>query len=69
MGLVVSQNLVLSAAEAALPAGTPIILWDNRVTFSNVSVDVTSATGFPITNLANPATDPTQEWREAIRKR
>lgn len=60
MPLIVSQNLVLSAAEAALPAGTPVILWDNIVTTDNVEAD-SEAEGYPATNLANPATN--QEWR------
>ncbi len=60
--LVISQNLTLSEAEAALPAGTPFILYDNRVTFSNVSADSEDA-DFPITNVANPATN--LEWRSA----
>lgn len=62
MALVLSRSLILSAAAAALPAGVPLILWDNRVTIGNVSAD-TEASGYPITNVANPATDPTQEWR------
>lgn len=60
MPLIVSQNLVLSDDDAALPAGTPIILWDNIVTIDNVEAD-SEAEGYPATNLANPATN--QEWR------
>lgn len=58
--LVISSSLVLSAADEALPDGTPLILWDNRVTISNVTADSEDA-DFPATNLANPATN--QEWR------
>jgi hypothetical protein len=57
--LVLSSNLVLSEAEA-LPEGTPLILWDNIVTSANISAD-NEADGYPVTNLANPATS--QEWR------
>lgn len=60
--LVISSSLVLTEAEAALPEGTPRILWDNIVTFSNIAAD-SEAVGYPITNVANPATN--QEWRAA----
>ncbi len=60
--LVISSNLVLSAADAALPEGTPRILWDDIVTFGNITAD-SEADGYPITNVSNPATD--QEWRAA----
>lgn len=60
--LVISTAIVLSAPEAAYPPGTPRILWDNIVTFGNISAD-SEADGYPISNVANPATD--QEWRAA----
>ncbi len=56
--LVISQGLVL--ADETIPDGTPLILWDNRVTTANVSADSEDAS-YPATNLANPATN--QEWR------
>lgn len=58
--LVISNNLVLSAGEDALPDGTPLILIDNKVTISNVTTD-SENDNYPVTNLANPATN--QEWR------
>lgn len=60
--LVISRNLVLSAAELALPPGTPLILWHNLVTFSNITAN-TAETDYPATNLANPATNSL--WRAA----
>lgn len=62
MPLIISPNLVLSGEDAALPPGTPIILWDNLVTSDNIESD-SEAEGYPATNLANPATN--QEWRAA----
>ena len=41
--LVFGTNLVLSAEEDALPANTPLIGWQNLVTFSNVSSDTADA--------------------------
>lgn len=60
--LVISSAIVLSAPDAALPPGTPLILWDNIVTFSTITAD-SEAAGFPASNLANPATH--LEWRAA----
>jgi hypothetical protein len=60
MPLVLSDTLVLSQDDAALPAGVPLILWDNRVTFSGVSASSENV-DYPATNLANFATN--QEWR------
>lgn len=60
--LVISPNLVLSPADAALPPGTPRILWNNIVTFGTITAD-SEADGYPISNVTNPATD--QEWRAA----
>lgn len=60
--LVLSNNLVLSAAAAALPSGTPLILYDNIVTPTNI-VATDEDSNFPATNLANPSTE--QEWRGA----
>lgn len=58
--LVISGSLVLSEADAALPEGTPRILWDNIVTFGTIAAD-SEAVGYPISNVTNPATN--QEWR------
>lgn len=60
--LVVSSSIVLSEADAALPSGTPRILWDNIVTFGTIAAD-SEAVGYPISNVTNPATN--QEWRAA----
>jgi hypothetical protein len=60
--LVITTSIVLSAAEAAYPPGTPRILWDSIVTSSNITAD-SEAAGYPPSNLANPAT--LQEWRAA----
>lgn len=57
--LVISSSVVLTA-DAAIPAGTPLIGWHNLVTFSNVSAD-SEDTAYPATNLANPSTN--LEWR------
>lgn len=56
----ITTNPVLLPAEDALPDGTPIILWENEVTFNNVTADSEDAE-YPATNLSNPATN--QEWR------
>jgi len=61
MGLVISQNLVLSQ-PVYVPDGTPLILWDSIVTTTNITAD-SEAVGYPATNLANAATN--QEWRAA----
>lgn len=58
--LVLSSSLVLSAEEEAYPDNTPLIGYQNLVTFTNITAD-TEATGYPATNLSNPATN--QEWR------
>lgn len=58
--LVISQSLVLSAEDDALPDGTPLILYENEVTVSNITAD-SEDFNYPVTNLANPATN--QEWR------
>ncbi len=56
MSIVVSQNIVLSDANPyGLTLDHPIIGWDNIVTVDNLVAD-TEATGYPATNLANPAT-------------
>lgn len=60
--LVIAQNMVLSEAEDALPDGTPYILYENVVTFDNISAD-SEDNLYPAINLANPATN--QEWRAA----
>lgn len=58
--LVIAPNLVLTAAEAALPAGVPLIGWHNIVTASNIEANDEDP-NYPASNLANPATN--QEWR------
>lgn len=60
--LVLSSVLVLTPAAAALPAGTPRILWNNLVTFGGITAD-SEAVGYPPSNMANAATN--QEWRAA----
>lgn len=60
--LIQSSTLILSTAEDALPDGTPLILYDNRVTIANITSDSEDA-DYPVTNLANPATN--LEWRGA----
>lgn len=60
--LVIAPNLVLSDDDDALPDGTPLILWDSRVTISTITAD-SEDDSYPATNLANPATN--QEWRGA----
>jgi len=52
--LVIATNLVLSATEA-LNVNNPVIGWRNIVTAGNIA-STTAAAGFPVTNLANPAT-------------
>jgi hypothetical protein len=60
--LVLSEDLVLSAEDAALPAGTPLIGWHNVVIFGGIAADTTE-TGYPASNLSNPATS--QYWKAA----
>jgi len=52
--LVVSQNIVLSEPED-VPAGTPRILYDNRVVFGNVTA-TSSVVDHPVTNVADVTT-------------
>jgi hypothetical protein len=54
MTIIISQSLALAQA-AALSANLPLIGWRNVVTTSNIAAD-SSADGFPVSNLANPAT-------------
>lgn len=64
MGIVVSQNLVLSNPNPyGLTTDHPVIGWDNIVTTSNITA-TSSATGYPVTNLANPATH--LRWRATL---
>ncbi len=61
MSIVVSQNIVLSDPNPyGLTLDHPIIGWDNIVTVDNI-VATSEATGYPVTNLANPATH--LRWR------
>lgn len=52
--IVISNNLVLSAAEE-ISADNPVILWDSLVTATNVE-STSEDEDFPIANVANPAT-------------
>jgi hypothetical protein len=58
--LVIQSGITLPSAEAALPSGTPLILWDTDVEYSNVTA-TSEETSYPASNLGNPAT--TLEWR------
>lgn len=58
--LVISQNIVLSEEDDALPDGTPLILYENLVTTGNITA-TSEDDSYPVTNLANPSTN--QEWR------
>jgi hypothetical protein len=55
MAVVISSNLTLTAAEAALSTDNPIIGWGSIVTPVNVSA-TTADVNYPISNVANPAT-------------
>lgn len=59
--IVISNNLVLSAADAFGP-NNPVIGWHNLVTADNISTD-NEAEDYPVTNLANPITAPSARWR------
>jgi len=62
MPLIISPNIILPrAGEVTIPADTPQILWDNKLTTANIESSVAAATNYPLTNLANPATN--LEWR------
>lgn len=58
--LVTALSYQPTAQEAALPDGTPLILWESIVTTSNVTA-TNEDPNYPATNLANHATN--QEWR------
>ena len=60
MPLVLSGDLVLLPAEAALDADSPLVGWHNVVAATTIVADVQDAS-FPASNLANPATH--LEWR------
>jgi len=62
MALIKASGLALSAADALLPAGVPLIGSDNVVEFGNVSA-TSEQTSYPVTNIVNPATN--LEWRAA----
>lgn len=55
MSIVVSPNIVLTGDEFGLTQDHPIVGWRNIVTTTNIVAD-TTATGYPASNLANPAT-------------
>jgi len=59
MSVVISSALTIADTESGggkINANNPLIGWRNRVTTSNISSD-TAASGFPVTNLANPSTN------------
>jgi hypothetical protein len=58
MPIVISNNLVL-AETGVLGADNPVIGWQNIVLTTNIS-SITADADFPVTNLANPATN--YEW-------
>jgi len=60
MPLVQASGLVLSAGDAAMPAGVPIIGWHNVVTSASISATLEDSS-YPAVNLANEAT--ALEWR------
>src|SRR4051812_19814076 len=62
MGIVISNNFVLTQPDSRFPVTLdhPLIGWHNLVTATNIVAD-TSATNYPASNLANPATH--LEWR------
>lgn len=57
MAIVISDDIVLSEEEvdAGVNANNPRIGWHNLLTVDNVTASA-SATGYPVANLANPAT-------------
>lgn len=61
MALITSPALVV-APDATIEPHHPLILWDNKVTFSNVSADSAIADA-PASNMANPLT--VSVWRSA----
>jgi hypothetical protein len=61
MSIVVSQNFVLSSPNPyGLTTDHPVIGWQNVVAVDTI-VATSAATGYPVTNLANPATH--LRWR------
>jgi hypothetical protein len=64
MSVVVGQNSPVTDS----PAGVPLIGYENRVTSANLS-STTALTGFPVTNLANPATHLLWKRRRQHRQR
>ncbi|QUS40571.1 discoidin domain-containing protein [Tardiphaga alba] len=63
--LVVSRNFVITPPTPdpwPVTADHPLVGWRNIVTTTNVAAD-TAAAGYPVSNLANPAT--AQGWRAA----
>lgn len=55
MSVYVSSSFVLVGDEAGLSLDHPVIGWDNIVTTTNIAT-TSDLTGYPRTNLANPAT-------------
>lgn len=60
--IVISTSLVLDPVETG--PDHPLIGWNNLVTASNIAAD-TALANYPASNLANPATHNTMEWRAA----
>lgn len=61
MSILLAPSLVV-APSSALPARHPVIGWHNLVLLGNLTSD-SAADGYPVTNLANPAT--TNRWLSA----
>lgn len=59
MPLIISPSVVLADAAADLDPDLPLIAYDNIVTTLNIAA-TTSADGYPVSRLANPATH--LEW-------
>jgi len=60
--LVLSQALVLAAQAAAIPADNPVIGWETVVEVGAITA-TSAATGYPVSNLLNPATHLL--WKES----
>jgi hypothetical protein len=62
--LVISQNLVLSEAEAALDPNCPLIAWENVITAAGITAE-SEDPDYPASNLANALTHSQAQWRSA----
>lgn len=59
--IVISGDMRLSPSAGEPPLCNPAIGWHNLVTVDNVTAD-TAETGFPASNMANPATARRTSW-------